>query len=119
MANTVNAFPTDCNSDGFLVFLNARRDGNVFASPATLVVKFSAAGESIDRATFRATLNQRDVTNLFVPDTTYGGDLVAQFTPQNSSLIIGRNVLITSVDGTVPDTTRTASDVDRITFDAY
>lgn len=34
-------------------------------------------------------------------------------------MIVGRNVLITSVDGTVPDTTRTASDVDRITFDAY
>lgn len=105
--------------DGFLVFLNVQRQGTVFALPATLVIKFSANGESVDRATFKATLNQRDVTNLFVPDTTYGGDLVAQLTPQNSPLVLGRNVLITSVDGTVPDTTRTASDVDRVTFDVY
>ena len=103
--------------DGFLVFLNVQRDGNVFVSPATLVVKFAANGESVNRTTFKATLNQKDVTSLFVPDTTYGGDLVAQFTLQNSPLVIGRNVLITTVDGTVPDTTRTASDVDRVTFD--
>ncbi len=103
--------------DGFLVFLNLQRDGNVFVSPATVLVKFAAGGESVDRPTFRATLNQRDVTSLFVPDTTYGSDLVAQFTFENSSLVRGRNVLITSVDGTVPDTTRSATDVDRVTFD--
>ncbi len=103
--------------DGFLVFLNLQKDGNVFVSPATVVVKFSAAGEEVNRSTFKATLNQRDVTNLFVPDTTYGGDLVAQFSLQNSPLVIGHNVLITTVEGTVPDTTRTASDVDRVTFD--
>ncbi len=74
-------------------------------------------GETVNRQSFRATLNQQDVTNLFVTDTTYGGDLVAQFNFQNSSLPVGRNVLITSVDGTIPDTTRTASDVDRVTFD--
>jgi len=103
--------------DGFLVFLNLQRDGNVFVSPVTVLVKFAAGGESVDRPTFRATLNQRDVTSLFVPDATYGSDLVAQFTFENSSLVRGRNVLITSVDGTVPDTTRSATDVDRVTFD--
>lgn len=103
--------------DGFLVFLNVQKDGNVFSAPVTIIVKFSAAGESVDRSTFRATLNQRDVTNLFVPDTTFGGDLVAHFDFQNSSLAHGRNVLLTSVDGTVPDTTRSATDVDRVSFD--
>ena len=33
-----------------------------------------------------------------------------------SPLEVGRNVLITSVDGVVPGTTRTATDVDRVTF---
>jgi len=28
----------------------------------------------------------------------------------------GRNVLLTTVEGIVPDTTRTAPDVDRLTF---
>ncbi len=103
--------------DGFLVFLNLQRDGNVFISPATIVTKFAAGGETVYRSTFRATLNQIDVTGLFVSDTTYGGDLVAQFSFTNSPLKQGRNVLITSVEGIVPDTTRTASDVDRVTFD--
>lgn len=103
--------------DGFLVFLNVRREGNVFKSPATIVVKFSAAGESVNRSTFSATLNQLDVTNLFVPNNKYGGDLAAQFTFQNSPLRVGRNVLITGVKGTVPGTTRTATDVDRISFE--
>jgi hypothetical protein len=103
--------------DGFLVFMNVQKDGTVFSAPATIIVKFSAAGESVDRSTFRATLNQRDVTSLFVPDTTLGGDLVARFDFQNSSLAHGRNVLLTSVDGTVPDTTRSATDVDRVSFE--
>lgn len=103
--------------DNFLVFLNLQKDGNVFSAPATIIVKFAAAGESVNRSTFRATLNQRDVTSLFVADTTYGGDLVARLDFQNSSLTRGRNVLITSVDGTVPDTTRIATDVDRVNLD--
>ncbi len=103
--------------DGFLVFLNMQKSGNVFASPATVVVKFSASGENVNRSTFSATLNQRDVTALFVEDVSFGGDLAAQFSFVNSALVTGRNVLITSVEGIVPGTSRTASDVDRITFE--
>jgi len=33
--------------DGFLVFLNLQRDGDVFVSPATVLVKFAAGGESV------------------------------------------------------------------------
>lgn len=103
--------------DGFLVFLNVQKRGNVFVSPVTIVVRFAAGGETVDRASFRATLNRIDVTGLFLPDTTYGGDLAAQFPLDGSPVELGQNVLITSVDGIVPDTARTATDVDRITFE--
>lgn len=102
--------------DGFLVFLNFNKTDNVFASPATIVVKFAIAGENVNKATFNAILNGRDVTSAFVPDTTFGGDLKATFALGSSPLQSGRNVLITSVEGTVPDTSRTAADVDRVTF---
>lgn len=103
--------------DGFLVFLNLQKNGNIFTSPATILTKFSVAGEFVNRATFKATLNRIDVTDLFIKDTTQGGDFVAQFTFTNSPLKQGRNILITSVDGRVPDTSRTATDVDRVNFD--
>ena len=103
--------------DGFLVFLNIQKSGNVFVSPVTIAVKFSFNGETVSRQSFSATLNRIDVTDQFVPDTTYGGDLVAQFTLLGSPMVVGRNVLITSVDGTVPDTTRIATDVDRVIFE--
>lgn len=102
--------------DGFLVFLNMQKTGNTFVSPMTIIVKFAAGGETVDRASFSATLNQIDVTHLFVEDRLYGGDLVAEFSFDGSPLKPGTNVLVTSVEGIVPDTTRTASDVDRITF---
>lgn len=103
--------------DGFLVYLNIQKSGNVFVSPVTIVVKFSLNGETVNRQSFSATLNRIDVTDQFIPDTTYGGDLAAQFMLEGSPMIVGQNVLITSVDGTVPDTTRTATDVDRVTFE--
>lgn len=102
--------------DGFLVFLNLNKTDSVFASPATIVIKFAIAGENVNKATFNAILNGRDVTSAFVPDTTFGGDLKATFALGGSPLQSGRNVLITSVEGTVPDTNRTATDVDRVTF---
>ncbi len=100
--------------DGFLVFLNIT-DDDTLTAPVAIVIKFSLNGETVDRSTFRATLNGVDVTNAFVAGGRQG-DLTAVFDLGSSPLQLGRNVLITTVDGIVPDSGRTASDVDRLTF---
>ena len=101
--------------DTFLVFLNVT-DGATLHAPVAMVIKFGRNGEQVDRSTFRATLNRVDVTAAFRPGGA-PGDLVAIFSPGSSPLQLGKNVLITTVDGIVPGTTHTASDVDRLTFD--
>ena len=102
--------------DGFLGFLNLSGGNDMFSAPVSIILKFSLAGESVDRTTFSATLNGVDVTVLFQVDGTGGGDLLASFKLDESPLQVGKNVLITSVEGTVPGTTRLASDVDRVVF---
>lgn len=102
--------------DGFLVFLNLAT-GDVKTAPVGVVIQFGIDGETVDTSTFHATLNGTDVTALFVPGTL-SGQMVAIFNLVTSPLVIGKNVLITSVAGIVPGTTRTANDVDRITFTA-
>ena len=102
--------------DTFLVFLNVT-NGATLQAPLAIVIKFGPNGEQVNRSTFRATLNRIDVTAAFQPGGA-PGDLVAIFSLGASPLQTGRNVLITTVDGIVPGTTHTASDVDRLTFDA-
>ncbi|HXH83400.1 MAG TPA: hypothetical protein VNN07_10775 [Candidatus Tectomicrobia bacterium] len=101
--------------DTFLVFTNIA-DGDTRPAPLAVIVKFGPNGETVDRSTFRATLNRIDVTGAFVPTAGGSGDLVAVFALGSSPLQVGRNVLLTTVVGTVPETTRTAPDVDRLTF---
>jgi hypothetical protein len=103
--------------DSFLVFLNLA-DGDTHPAPTAVVVKFGIGGETVNAATFRATLNGADVTTSFVPNGR-PGELVGLFDLGVSPLTTGRNVLLTSVDGTVPGTTRTATDVDRVTFTVH
>jgi hypothetical protein len=100
--------------DDFLVFLNLA-DGDTRTAPMAVVVKFGASGETVSPTTFHATLNGTDVTASFVPNGR-PGELVGVFDLGTSPLSTGRNVLLTSVDGTVPGTTKTATDVDRLTF---
>ena len=100
--------------DTFLVFLNLV-NGDVKNAPVGIVVRFGINGETVDNTTFHARLNGTDVTASFVPGSQ-AGELVGVFEPGTSPLQIGKNVLITSVDGLVPGTTRTATDVDRVTF---
>jgi hypothetical protein len=100
--------------DTFLVFVNIV-DGDTRLAPVAIVVKFGPNGETVDRSTFRATLNRQDVTNAFRPGAGVG-DLVAVFDFGSSPLELGRNVLLTTVSGIVPGTTRSANDVDRLTF---
>ncbi|RJR44998.1 MAG: hypothetical protein C4567_03730 [Deltaproteobacteria bacterium] len=100
--------------DGFLVFLNLAND-EVRTSPVGIIIKFAINGESVDQSTFHATLNGTDVTGSFLPGSQ-SGELVGIFHLGTSPLVTGRNVLVTGVNGIVPETTRTATDVDRITF---
>lgn len=101
--------------DGFLVFLNLKK-GITFKTKAIVILKFAVASEVIYPDSFVATLNNEDITHHFKPDDKFGGDLYAELDLDTSSLIEGRNVLITSVEGLVPGTSRKAGDVDRVQF---
>lgn len=100
--------------DGFLVFLNLA-DGDTKTNPIGIVIRFGVRGENVDGTTFTATLNGVDVTASFAASPGVG-DRVGLFTAGSSPLTLGKNVLITGVDGVVPGTSRTARDVDRVTF---
>jgi hypothetical protein len=100
--------------DGFLVFLDLAKD-DVKTAPVGVVIQFGIDGETVDPSTFHATLNGTDVTPLFAPGPG-AQQMTAIFGVASSPLVIGKNVLITSVDGIVPGTTHTASDVDRVVF---
>jgi len=100
--------------DGFLGFVNIR-DRDTRQAPFSVIVRFSVNGETVDTATFSATLNRVDVTAAFQP-TGDPNERVAIFDLASTPLELGRNVLLTSVDGIVSGTTRTASDVDRLTI---
>jgi len=100
--------------DGFLVFLNLGT-GDTKSAPVGVVIQFGVDGETVDQSTFHATLNGTDVTSLFVPGSQ-SNQMVAIFDLGTTPLITGKNVLITSVDGVVPGTSRNATDVDRVTF---
>lgn len=101
-------------TDGFLGVVNFQ-NGAVFASREAVVqLRFSRAGEQVHAGTFRAELNQQDVTAAF--RTNSRGDVVSVFAPGTSPVQVGRNVLLLSVDGVMPGSGRTATDTDRISF---
>lgn len=102
--------------DGFLAFMNVAPSGSVLRAPAPLAIKLAINGETVNRASFTAVLNGVDVTNQFHAGPADGADLTALFEIGGSPLVMGKNVLITSIDGTVPGTTRSATDTDRIVF---
>lgn len=103
--------------DGFLGFMNLLETGSVLRDPTPIALKLSVAGETVFPATFTATLNGTDVTALFHPGPADGATLTAYLATGSSPLVVGKNVLITSIDGLVPGTTRTATDTDRMVFD--
>lgn len=117
--------PVDCGTvadwgnrrpgvDGFMGLVNFADGVSLPAGPVTVQVRFGRDGETIDRASFRATLNSADVTATFV--TNSRGDRVAVFTPGSSALRSGRNVLLLEVSGMKPGSTQRAKDADRFTF---
>ena len=101
--------------DGFLGFVGLAGDRETLPRPVTMVVRFGVNGETVDTSTFLAELNMVAVTGSFTP-TGNADELLAVFDLADSPLVIGRNVLATSIEGTVPGTTRTAADTDRLTF---
>lgn len=103
-------------TDGFLGFMNLAEKGSVLIDPAPIAFKFALNGETVDRETLEVKLNGVDVTAAFLPGPADGADLVGVFRIGSSPLQDGKNVLLTSVEGLVPGTSRTAKDTDRITF---
>lgn len=100
--------------DGFLVFVNVQ-PRSVFQGSALIVFRLAAAGEQVDLSTLHVDLNGKDVTDFFVYLDEYRG-YAAIFDLGTSPIQLGNNVLKTSVDGTVPDSHRLATDSDRLVF---
>lgn len=117
--------PGDCNVvadwgnrrpgvDGFVGLVNFASGAALPAGPVPVQLRFARDGETVNRATLRVVLNGVDATAAF--RTNSRGDRVAVFNLGGSPLAAGRNVLLVSVGGVVPGTTRTATDGDRFTF---
>ena len=100
--------------DGFLGFVG-NENGETRTRPIAILIRFGVNGETVFPDTFTAALNREDVTPRFIA-TGNGTERVALFELGQSPLVLGRNVLTTSVNGMVPDTTRTATDSDAFTF---
>ncbi len=96
--------------------MNLAEKGSVLIDPAPIAFKFALSGETVFPETLEVKLNGVDVTASFLPGPADGADLVGVFRIGSSPLQDGKNVLLTSVDGLVPGTSRTAKDTDRITF---
>jgi hypothetical protein len=117
--------PSDCSTvadwgnrrpgvDGFVGVVNFVNGATLPAGPATIQLRFSRDGETVNRATFTAELNSVDVTAQFRQNS--GGDLVGIFSPGSSPAKSGKNVLLLKVEGLKAGTTQTATDADRFTF---
>lgn len=100
--------------DGFLGFVGVN-DRDTLSLPVALSLRFAVNGETIDTSTFTAQLNCVAVTGSFQP-TGNVDERLAIFDLADSPIVVGRNVLRTSVDGIAPGTARTASDSDAFTF---
>ncbi len=100
--------------DGFLAFVgNENRETRTL--PIAIIIRFGINGETVFPETFSAALNRVDVTQDFIM-TGNGDERVAFFEVGSSPIVVGRNVLVTGLDGIVPGTTRTATDGDAFTF---
>lgn len=100
--------------DGFLAFRNiTNRDTK--AVPVQIDIEFGVNGETVDQNTFKAYLNSQDVTADF--KVTGPKTRRAIFQSGHLALRVGaRNSLLTTVQGVIPGSNRTAGDVDRVTF---
>lgn len=100
--------------DAFLVFANFKGGGS-YTSPVIVDILFGPNGEDVAQSSLTAKLNGTDVSAQFLVLEPNRRRAVFQFGP-GSPLMSGKNVLTTSVDGTVPGSTHTATDSDRVVF---
>lgn len=100
--------------DGFLGFVGVT-DRQTLSRPVVITLRLAVNGEDVNPATFTASLNRVDVTQTFQPSGR-PNELIGIFDLGSSPLEIGRNALSTSIEGIVPETTRTGVDTDRFTF---
>ena len=107
----------------FLSFMNVDTLGTTLRAPTPIAIKFDngSDGDYVIRPSFRALLNNVDVTSSFHPSPAGGADLVAVFTlGSGSPLVLGSNTLKTFVSG-LPSTFSVAKipsveDADTIVF---
>lgn len=100
--------------DTFLVFLTLK-NGDIKREPLVVDLVLGPNGEVVDQSSFRAKLNSVDVTSQFVAmegNKRRGYFLVGPTSP----LRRGKNILTTTINGQVPETARTATDTDKLTF---
>lgn len=100
--------------DGFLAFRNiVNRDAKI--APVQIDIEFGVNGETVDQNTFKAYLNSQDVTADFKVTGTKTRRAV--FSAGHLALQVGgRNTLLTTVQGIIPGSGRTAGDADRVVF---
>lgn len=105
--------------DGFVAPININSaNKDEFVSPLTLYLSFAINDETVFIGTFKAVLNGADITQQFLSnaDDAYSKSITMSL-GDSSTLQLGSNTLILSVEGIVPGTTdRYAVDTDRIVF---
>ena len=88
--------------DGFLYFVGLQHQDTKVA-PVAIDIAFAKNGEVVFTETFKATLNNVDVTRFFGrPRTTNGAR--CSCSAMARLLKEGRNVLLTTIEGVVPGT---------------
>jgi len=104
--------------DGFLAFRNLLEGANFVKAPFELIFDYAINGEiGVNHASLEVTLNRQDITQQFefFDENGRKGSRTTIY-PDHFALSSGRNILITSIEGQVPDSTRIAKDTDRITL---
>ena len=104
--------------DGFLAFRNLLEGTNFVKAPFELIYDYAINGETgVNHASLEVTLNHNDITQQFeFFDENGKKGSRATIYPDHFALVAGRNILVTSIEGQVPDSTRIAKDTDRITL---
>jgi hypothetical protein len=112
--------------DGFLL-ITSPKNGAKVPTPANGVgyiqasVAYAVDGEKVDLTTFRAELNDQDVTDLFsqtntATNTKTGRFYIPGYNNGSSPLVVGRNVLRATINGTDPVSGASTVKLARVMF---
>lgn len=101
--------------EGFLV-VDEPTDGTAVRGPVRIAFRFAVGGEAVDTGTLLVELNGTDITGRFAYDEARKA-FVATLPARTEPLVVGRNVLSTSVRGRIPGKVEAPTlDIDRVTF---